>query len=277
MRRIFNLRGGRKLVVGEKTLVMGILNVTPDSFSDGGKFLSPDDAINFAEQMVYDGADILDVGAESTRPNAMFVTAAEEISRMEKILPDLKDFGVPISIDTYKPEVAVRALELGADIINDVHGLEDLRMIDVAEKFSVPVVAVHNDKCNDTDIITDVKKFFARTIANCAAHGFDTTQIIFDPGIGFGKTFEDDLTILRRLDELKTLDGREIPLLLGVSRKRVIGRATGFELEERDEATAALCVHGVERGVDIVRVHNVKFVYRACSIIDFLRRKNSHG
>ena len=276
MKRIFNLRGGRKFIVGEKSLVMGIVNATPDSFSDGGKFLSADDAINHAAQLVSDGADIIDLGGESTRPNATPVTVDEELARVEKILPALKNFGVPISIDTCKPEVAARALELGADIINDVRGLEDSRMIDVAEKFSAPVIAVHNDSCNDADIVADVKNFFARTIARFKTRGLDATQIIFDPGIGFGKTFDDDLTILRRLDELKTLDGQEIPLLLGVSRKRVIGRATGLEVHERDEATGALCVYGIERGVDIVRVHNVKLVSRMCLITDFLRGKNFH-
>ena len=247
---------------------MGILNFTPDSFSDGGKFFTADAAINHATQLIADGADILDLGAESTRPLATPITADEEISRVEKILPALKNFNVPISIDTYKPEVAARALELGADIINDVRGLEDLRMIDVAKKFNAPVIAVHNDKCCDECIVCDVKKFFRRTIANCEARSFDTTQIIFDPGIGFGKTFDDDLKILRRLDELKTLDGREIFLLLGVSRKRVIGKLTGLELNERDEATGALCVHAIERGVNIVRVHNVKMISRMCNITD---------
>ena len=275
MKKIFKLRSGRNFTLGEKTLVMGILNFTPDSFSDGGKFFSTDAAINHAAQLIEDGADILDLGAESTRPNATPVTVEEELARLEKILPALKNFGVPISIDTYKPEVAARALELGTDIINDVHGLEDSRMIDVAKKFSAPVIAVHNEKCCDCEILNDVKKFFRRTLANCEAHSFDTTQIIFDPGIGFGKTFEEDLAILRGLDDLKTLDGREIFLLLGVSRKRVIGRLTGFKLDERDEATGAVCVYAIERGVDIVRVHNVKMISRMCLAIDKLTVNDS--
>lgn len=273
MKKIFNLRGGRKLTVGEKTLVMGIVNVTPDSFSDGGKFLSPEDAINYATELVEDGADILDLGAESTRPNAAYISADEEFSRLEKVLPALINLGVPISIDTYKPEVAAQTLELGADIINDVHGLEDSRMIDVAKKFNAPVIAVHNERCCDCDIICDVKKFFQRTIANCAARDFDTTQIIFDPGIGFGKNYEDDLKLLRRIDELKTLDGEEIPLLLGVSRKRVIGRATGFEIDKRDEATGAICVHAISKGFDIMRVHNVKMISPMCLMTDKLLKE----
>ena len=271
--KIFNLRD-KKLSVGDKTLVMGILNVTPDSFSDGGKFFSPDDAIAHAEKLISDGADILDVGAESTRPNAQIVSADEEISRLEKILPALKNFTVPISVDTYKPEVAARALELGADIINDVHGLEDFRMIDVAKKFDAPVIAGHCDKCSESDVIDDVKKFFRRTLANCAARNFDATKIIFDAGVGFGKSHEETLTLLRRLDELKILDGQEIILMLGVSRKSFIGWATGLELDDRDEATGALCVYAITKGVDIVRVHNVKMIGKMCLTIDVLRGKN---
>ena len=272
------MRGGRELIIGAKTLVMGILNVTPDSFSDGGKFFSVDAATNHAAQLVADGADIIDIGAESTRPNATIIPAAEELARLEKILPALKNLGVPISIDTYKPEVAAQALELGADIINDVHGFEDSRMIDVAKKFGAPVIIGHCDRCSAGDIVDDVKKFFLRTLANCAARDFDTTKIIFDPGIGFGKTQEENWTLLRRLDELKTLDGQEIFLLLGVSRKSVIGWATGLAVDDRDEATGALCVHAIERGVDIVRVHNVKMISRMCMTIDkILRGEISDG
>ena len=143
-------------------------------------------------------------------------------------------------------------------------------MIDVAKKFGAPVIAMHNEKCSDGDIIADVKKFFRRTLAACKARDFDPKKIIFDPGIGFGKTFNDDLTILRRLDELKTLDDNKIFLLLGVSRKRVIGRATKLKLDERDEATGALCVHAIANGVDIIRVHNVKMISRMRLMTDAL-------
>lgn len=271
MKKIFNLRGGRKLTFGTKTLLMGILNVTPDSFSDGGKFLSAQAALNHAEQLVADGADIIDIGAESTRPNALPVDANEELNRLEKILPALSALNVPISIDTYKPEVAAQALKFGVDIINDVHGLEDLRMIDVAKKFNAPVIAGHFDKCSAGDIVGDVQKFIRRTRANCSARGLDTTQIIFDPGIGFNKTHEENLTLLRRLDEFKTVDGQENFLLLGVSRKSIIGHMTGLALEDRDEATGALCVHAIACGVDIVRVHNVKMISRMIRAIDALK------
>ena len=270
MKKIFKLSGGRNLKVGGKTLVMGILNVTPDSFSDGGKYFSVEAATAHAAQMIEYGADIIDIGAESTRPNAIPISAEEEFARLEKVVPAVKNLGVPISIDTYKPEVASRVLQMGADIINDVHGLEDVRMIDVAKKFNAPVVAMHNEKCSDADIVEDVKRFFRRTVKNCLEHGFDTKKIIFDPGIGFGKTYSDDLTILRRLRELRTLDERRIPLLISVSRKRVIGRATRLSLDQRDEATGALCVDAIIKGVNIVRVHNVKMIARMCLMIDKL-------
>ncbi len=267
MRKIFKF--------GNKTLVIGILNVTPDSFSDGGKYLSPDAAMAHAAQMIEYGADIIDIGAESTRPGATPISAETEFKRLKKILPAVKELGVPISIDTYKPEVAEKAMMRGASIINDVHGLEDSRMIDVAKKFNALVIAMHNERCSDGDIISDIKKFFLRTLENCAAKNFDTNKIIFDPGIGFGKTSEEDLEIMLRLDELKFLNGKEIPLLVGVSRKSFIGEMTGLPLDQRDEATGALCVHAIKKGVDLVRVHNVKMVSRMCLMTDQLRRRSA--
>ena len=260
---------GRKLELGKKTLVMGILNVTPDSFSDGGFFYSEEAAASHAAQMVEDGADIIDVGAESTRPNFTPITAEEEIARLEKIIPAVKNFGVPISVDTYKPEVAAVALELGAEIINDVHGLASDEMIDVAKKFSAPVVAMHNRKFHG-DVVDDVKKFFVDTIKRCKEFDFDTSQIIFDVGIGFCKTQEENLILLRSLFELKNFAGAEVPLLLGVSRKSVIGYATGLDVSERDEATGAACVLAAAQGVDIVRVHNVKLISRMLMMADVL-------
>lgn len=273
MDKTFNLRGGRSLTVGSKTLIMGVVNVTPDSFSDGGKYFSVEAATAHAEQLVADGADIIDVGAESTRPGSTPISVDEELSRLEKIMPALKNLSVPISIDTYKPEVAAQALEWSADIINDVHGLEDSRMIDVAKKFGAPFIAMHNEKCSDGDIIDEVKKFFGVTLANCAVRGLYTTQVIFDPGIGFGKTHEDDLEILRRLDELKTLNGQELFLMLGVSRKSVIGWAMGLPVDKRDEATGAICVNAIRQGVNLVRVHNVKLISPMCSMIDKLLKE----
>ena len=273
MKKIFNLRDKRKIEVGGKTLVVGILNFTPDSFSDGGKYFSVDTATAHVAQLIEYGADIIDVGAESTRKDAIPVSAEEELARLKKVLPAVKNFNVPISVDTYKPEVAAYALEVGVDMINDVHGLEDERMIEVLRRYNVPVIAMHSERCSDGDIIEDVKKFFRRTLENCKTYDFDTEKIIFDPGIGFGKTPAEDLEIVRRLDELKTLDGQEIFLMVGVSRKSFIGRTTGLRLDQRDEATGALCVHAISKGVDMVRVHNVKVISRMCSMTDVLYRK----
>lgn len=246
-----------------KTQIMGILNITPDSFSDGGFFYSAENAVSHAQKLIEDGADIIDVGAESTRPNFTPISADEEIARLEKILPAIKNLGVPISIDTYKAEVAEFALKNGAAIINDVHGLSDSKMVDVAKKFNTPVIAMHNQKISDDDIISDIKNFFRRVSQ------YDL-EIIFDVGIGFGKTQEENLTVLKNLRELKNLDGKEIPLLLGVSRKSVIGYATGFDVNNRDEATGAICVLAVAQGVNILRVHNVAMISKMCKMADVL-------
>ena len=244
---------------GKKTLIMGILNITPDSFSDGGFFYSAENAISHAKKLVADGADIIDVGAESTRPNFIPISVDEEISRLEKILPAIKNLGVPISVDTYKPEVAEFALSNGASIINDISG----KMFDVAKKFNVPIIAMHNQKISDGDIITDIKNFFRKNLR-------DDLQIIFDVGIGFNKTQEENLTILKNLRKFKFIDGVEIPLLLGVSRKSVIGYATGFEVDNRDEATGAICVLAASQGVNIVRVHNVEMISKMLKTADIL-------
>ena len=265
-KKILELRD-KKIELGKKTLVMGILNFTPDSFSDGGFFYSKNSAITHAKKIISDGADILDVGAESTRPNFSPVSVDEEISRLEKILPALKNFPVPISIDTYKPEVAEFALSCGADIINDVHGLADKKMLTVAKKFSAPVIAMHNKK-KSPNIIDDIKNFFLETLETCRKNNFDESKIIFDVGIGFGKTQEENLFILKNLREFKNF-----PLLLGVSRKSVIGYATGFEVDDRDEATGAICALAISQGVDIVRVHNVKMISKICKMTDILIRK----
>ena len=265
MKKILKLRR-QEIELGKKTLVMGILNVTPDSFSDGGFFYAHDAAVNHAKKMIEDGADIIDIGAESTRPNFSPISADEEISRLEKIILAIKNFDVPISVDTYKSEVAEVALNLGAEIINDVHGLADKKMFDVAKKFSAPIIAMHNKK-KSPNIIDDIKNFFLQTLDDCKKFDFDESQIIFDVGIGFGKTQEENLTVLKNLHEFKNF-----PLLLGVSRKSVIGYATNFEVGDRDEATGAICVLAILQGVDIVRVHNVKMISKMCKMADVLAR-----
>ena len=267
MKKFLELRE-RKIELGKKTLVMGILNITPDSFSDGGFFYSAEAAFNQAKKIISDGADIIDIGAESTRPNFTPISAEEEILRLEKIIPAVANLGVPISIDTYKPEVAEFALSHGADILNDVTGLENSKMLEVAKKFSAPVIAMHNKKIS-ADILDDVKNFFSVTKKTCKKNNL---QVIFDVGIGFGKTQEENLKILQNLREFKFTDGEENILLLGASRKSFIGWATGFEVNDRDEATGAICVSAIMQGVDIVRVHNVEMISKMCKMSDVLLR-----
>lgn len=274
---IFNLNSGKSLAIGKKTLIMAILNVTPDSFSDGGKFNRVDTAKRQVEELIAAGADIIDIGAESTRPGFTPITADEEISRLEPILKTIvKDCPIPLSIDTYKSKTAEVAINLGVDIINDIHGLqyeaEPLAMAKVATKYNVPIVAMHNNKAKS--IIDDVKQYFKRTLTIADEVGLNRENIIFDPGIGivFGKTQEQNLEILRRLEELKIIDGTEYPLLLGVSRKSVIGYSIGLEVNDRDEATGALCVIGIAKGVDIVRVHNVEMIAKMCKMADVVLR-----
>jgi len=255
----------RKIEVGKKTLVMGILNVTPDSFSDGGFFYSAETALNHAKKIIADGADIIDIGAESTRPDFTPISADEEILRLEKIIPAVKNLGVPISIDTYKPEVAEFALSCGADIINDVTGLENSKMLEVAKKFNAPVIAMHNKKISE-NILDDIKNYFSAIKKTCK-----NLQVIFDVGIGFGKTQEENLAVLKNLREFKNIDGEEIILLLGASRKSFIGHFAGFEVDNRDEATGAVCVSAILQGVDIVRVHNVEMISKMCKMTDYLK------
>ena len=262
---IFNFNNGKSLVIGGKTLIMGILNVTPDSFSDGGRFNQIDSAKRQVEAMINAGADIIDVGAESTRPGFASITADEEIARLEPILKAVVgDCPVPISIDTYKSKTAELAINLGVDIINDIYGLqsevEPLAMAKVAAKYNTPVVAMHNQPINNDDVIDDIKKYFLQTLHIADEAGLNRSNIIFDPGIGFNKTQEQNLTVLRRLDELKVIDGIEYPLLLGVSRKSVIGYVTNLPVDKRDEVTGAVCAVGAVKGVNIVRVHNVAMI-----------------
>ena len=278
---IFNLNSGKNLTIGNKTLIMAILNVTPDSFSDGGKFNKIDAAKRHIEELVAVGADIIDIGAESTRPNFIPISADEEIARLEPILKAIiNDCPVPISIDTYKSKTAEAALNLGVDIINDIHGLqygaEPLEMAKVAAKYDVPIVAMHNRNDvelgirNSEPIVDEIEQFFKRTLIIADEVGLCRENIIFDPGIGFGKTQEQNLEVLRRLEELKAIDGTEYPLLLGVSRKSVIEYATGLDVTERDEATGAICVIGISKGVNIMRVHNVEMIAKMCKMADVI-------
>jgi len=269
--RSLNCRG-KELILGERTLVMGILNVTPDSFSDGGRFIGIGDAISQAERMVEDGVDILDIGGESTRPNYSGVSAEEEWKRLEPILKTLLErVTIPISIDTYKASVAAKALDTGAHMINDVWGLQrDPDMARVVGDYRVPVVVMHNqDGTAYHHLMGDIFAFLQKSIQLAETHGLSKDQIIVDPGIGFGKTTEQNLEVMARLAEFKTLGH---PVLLGTSRKSMIGKTLNLEVNERLEGTLATSVLGVVSGVDIIRVHDVKANKRAMQMADAIVR-----
>ena len=285
VKRHYRLPSGKELTVGEGTLVMGILNVTPDSFSDGGKWNTLDKALDHALSMVEDGAAIIDVGAESSRPGFVPVSAAEEIERLapflEHIVPKIP---VPISIDTFKAQTARAAVELGADILNDIWGLqyaaeERGAMARVAAEYHAPVVVMHNQTgtAYRTDVIEAMLDFFRESCAIAEEAGVAKERLIFDPGIGFGKTPETNIEVLHRLQELCVLDGEAYPLLLGASRKSFIGYALDLPVEERLEATGAATVLGVAAGASIVRVHDVKEIARMCRMADIILEGGKHG
>jgi dihydropteroate synthase len=269
-RRFLDCRGQR-LILGERTLVMGILNITPDSFSDGGKFLRTEDAVRQAERLVAEGADILDIGAESTRPGHQGVDAAEEWRRLEPVLKALSGLPVPISVDTSKAEVADKALQAGAGLINDIWGLQrDPALAGVVGAYGVPVIVMHNQTGTSYQhLLGDIFAFLRRSIELAENNGLSGDQVIIDPGIGFGKTYEQNLEVLSRLKEFKTL-GR--PVLLGTSRKSTIGRTLDLPVEERLEGTLATNVWGVAAGVDIIRVHDVEANRRAVRMADAMIR-----
>ena len=273
--RVYRFRDGKQLTLGGRTLVMGILNVTPDSFSDGGRWNSVDRALRHMEEMVRDGADIIDIGAESSRPGFVPMSAAKEIERLlpflEAVLPVCP---VPVSVDTFKAETARSALAAGVHLLNDIWGLqyreESGAMAQVAAEADVPVVVMHNQNgtAYDGDVIAAMRGFFLRSFEIADAAGLAREKIILDPGIGFGKTAEQNMHVMRRMDELASYDGVDYPVLLGASRKSFIGAALGLPVEERMEATGAACVLGITRGASIVRVHDVKPVARMCRMTD---------
>lgn len=284
-KRHYRLPSGKELTIGEGTLVMGILNVTPDSFSDGGKWNTLDKAFNHALSMVEDGAAIIDVGAESSRPGFVPVSAAEEIERLAPFLEHIAPkIPVPISIDTFKAETARAALRLGADILNDIWGLqyaaeERGAMARVAAEYCAPVVVMHNQAgtAYRADVIEAMRAFFRESRAIAEEAGVAKESLIFDPGIGFGKTPETNIEVLHRLHELTMLDGEAYPLLLGASRKSFIGYALDLPVEERLEATGAATVLGVAAGASIVRVHDVKEIVRMCRMADVILEGKKHG
>ncbi|MFT9486489.1 MAG: dihydropteroate synthase [Tepidibacillus sp.] len=259
---------GIDLTIGRHTLVMGILNVTPDSFSDGGKYNQLAIALEHAKKMIADGADIIDVGGESTRPGHQEISVEEELERVIPVIRALaKEIKVPISVDTYKAEVAQQAIEAGAHIINDVWGFKkDPNMAKVVAEYQVPVILMHNrmnmeyDSLMD-DIIADLRE----SIQIAITAGVKADQIILDPGIGFAKTYQDNLQVMNRLDEIVALG---YPVLLGTSRKSIIGNTLHLPVDERLEGTAATVAMGIVKGCKIMRVHDVKEMKRICKMMD---------
>ncbi len=251
-----------------RPLVMGILNVTPDSFSDGGQFLDPAAAIAHAGEMAKQGADILDIGAESTRPygGAVPVSADEEKARLAAVLPAVIKLGLPVSIDTIKAPIAAWALGQGAAIVNDVWGLQrDPDMAPLVAEHGVPVIVMHNREAADAtiDIVADVLAFFSRSLEIAARTGIARETIVLDPGIGFGKTPEQSITCLARLAEFKRFG---LPLLVGASRKRFINTVTPSAPDERIGGSIAAHLLAVQRGAAIVRVHDVAETVQALRV-----------
>lgn len=259
----------------DKTIIMGILNVTPDSFSDGGKYLSKENAVAQAIKMKADGADIIDIGGESSRPGAIPVPVEEELSRVVDVVKDLVDsLDVAISIDTYKPEVAEKCLGLGAHIINDITGLKNEKMAQVISDYGAGVVIMHmqgnpqnmqiNPKYNN--VIDDIFIFFKKQIEIAEKHGIE--NIILDPGIGFGKTLEHNLKILANIPVFRKLG---YPILIGTSRKSFLGNLTGLPVEKRIHASISSATVASLLGADMLRVHDVKETSEAIKIVDAIK------
>jgi len=271
--RKYNWQDGKQLELKDRTLIMGILNGTPDSFSDGGRYNTSDTAVAHAKAMIEQGADIIDVGVESTRPGHTQISVAEEMERMKEILlPVLEMSTVPVSVDTYRAETADFALSHGAHILNDIWGLKyDKDMAAVAAKYDVPVIIMHNQNSTDyDDIIDDMKAFFFSSVDLALKEGVKPQNIWLDPGIGFGKDYAQNIEVIQRLGEITVY---EYPVLLAPSRKRFIGTILNeLPAEERDEGTVATCITGMIQGVDMVRVHNVEMHKRAITVADVLLR-----
>jgi dihydropteroate synthase len=278
---IWNCRG-REVVCGSRTLIMGILNVTPDSFSDGGKFQALETAVEHGLQMVAEGADIIDIGGESTRPGANPVQAVEEIARTVPVIKKLREkTGVLISVDTRKVEVARAALAAGADIINDISALADPSMAAVAAETGAGLVLMHMQGTPETmqnnprydDVVSNVWNFLEERMNFAVARGVAPEQIVLDPGIGFGKTDEHNLALLKGIPQLAAA-GR--PVLVGASRKSFIGRITGGEPDNRLAGSLAIAGFAVLRGAHILRVHDVKESCDAARLVDTLRANEQH-
>lgn len=277
---IYTWKDGKQLEVKSKTLIMGILNVTPDSFSDGGRWNTKENAVLHTKDMIVDGADVIDVGAESTRPGCEMLTAEEEIDRLKIFLPSVLSVStVPVSVDTYHWKTADYMLNVGAHIVNDVWGFQYDRgeMAKVAASYDVPVILMHNQLTEEysNDIIEDLKCFLQKSVNIALKAGVKEKNIILDPGIGFAKDVNQNLEILQRLDELTK--AFPYPWLLGASRKRLVGAILNVPAKERDIGTGAIHLWGVLKGCSILRVHDVKTAAQLSKVWDILKNNERLG
>lgn len=269
--------GGRPLDLG-RVAVMGILNLTPDSFSDGGLFLSRDQAVSHALKMADEGADIIDVGGESTRPGTLAVSLQEELDRVVPVIEALRrEVEIPISIDTSKPQVMREAVSAGAGMINDVKALREENALATAAELGVPVCLMHMQgeprsmQVNPTykDVVVEVRDFLSARRQACLDAGVDEKKILIDPGFGFGKTLEHNLELLRNLSELKSVGA---PVLVGLSRKSMIGKAIGLPVDKRLHASVALAILAVRTGANVIRLHDVAATREAVRMVEAVYR-----
>lgn len=269
--------GGRPLDLG-RVAVMGILNLTPDSFSDGGLFMSRDQAVSHALKMADEGADIIDVGGESTRPGTLAVSLQEELDRVVPVIEALRrEVEIPISIDTSKPQVMREAVSAGAGMINDVKALREENALATAAELGVPVCLMHMQgeprsmQVNPTykDVVVEVRDFLSARRQACLDAGIDEKKILIDPGFGFGKTLEHNLELLRNLSELKSVGA---PVLVGLSRKSMIGKAIGLPVDKRLHASVALAILAVRTGANVIRLHDVAATREAVRMVEAVYR-----
>jgi len=265
----YDLRCGEyTLDLNKKTLIMGILNVTPDSFSDGGNYDEMNAAVSHAREMVSNGADIIDIGGESTRPGFAKVSVEEELGRVIPMIQAVsKEVKVPISIDTYKAEVAKQAIEAGAHVINDVWGAKaEPKIAEVAAHYNVPIILMHNrDNTNYRNLMADMIADLYESVKIAKGAGVPDENIVLDPGIGFAKTPEQNLEAMRNLEKLHVLG---YPVLLATSRKSFIGHVLDLPVEERVEGTGASICLGIDKGCEMIRVHDVKEMARMAKMMD---------
>lgn len=260
--------GPYTIETGQRTLIMGILNVTPDSFFDGGRYQVIEQAVDQARKMACEGADIIDIGGESTRPGHQIVSLEEELERVIPIIEAVSQaVDLPISVDTYKATVAREAVQAGAVIINDIWGAKkDPQMADTVVELQVPIILMHNrEEAVYTSLLDEMKSDLMESIELILHAGGKNKQILLDPGIGFAKSYEENLLVMNRLHEFLELG---YPMLLGTSRKSMIGRALNLPAEDRIEGTAATVALGIVHGTNIIRVHDVKEMVRVASMMD---------